>query len=427
MILQLRAIDLKFVDINAKEEDLLKTNRVFSKIDSMAINTYNPPPSVKDFNNYYPATECLSRNEMRVTIMGSRPFPPHRRQACTSIMVELGIGQRFFFDLGLGCLRNIIGMRVPIQCVNDIFLSHLHVDHYGDLPYLYTFAPHNGRYTPLRVTGPSGSSPEFGTKAMIAGMQAMTLWNIDSINIMPVGNGASIEVTEFDWSDDGGICYDKKGVQIKHWRRSHTKDGASAYRLDWDGPSFVWTGDGRPDELTIKYSNGVDLFVTEAMMDNQGLISTKWGVDNEIVDYILDTHHTPHYAAGFMMKQIKPRAGVITHCDESMTTVPELLNGIRTHWKGPLVFGKDLTVINITKDAMWIREGVASDAAENPNQDGDQVFRRKFNSVESNDIPPYPKRSREEMQEEKTRNNEIDPKKYYPAGFLRKLVTRWPK
>jgi hypothetical protein len=36
-------------------------------------------------------------------------------------MVELGNGNRFFFDFGSGCRRNIIAMAVPLSTVNDIF------------------------------------------------------------------------------------------------------------------------------------------------------------------------------------------------------------------------------------------------------------------------------------------------------------------
>jgi hypothetical protein len=49
-------------------------------------------------------------------------------------------------------------------------------------------------------------------------------------------DGYEVEVNEFDWKDENGICYEKNGVTIRHWRRSHAKDGASAYRLDSNGP-----------------------------------------------------------------------------------------------------------------------------------------------------------------------------------------------
>ena len=66
--------------------------------------------------------------------MGSNPWPPRSSQAGTCMMVELGSGKRLFFDFGPGCLRNIVANQVPVPEINDIFITHLHVDHFGDLP-----------------------------------------------------------------------------------------------------------------------------------------------------------------------------------------------------------------------------------------------------------------------------------------------------
>ena|SRR5271166_854418 len=66
-------------------------------------------------------------------------------------MVECGNGSSLFFDFGSGCQRNIVGMQVPIPEVNDIFITHLHVDHFAELPYLYGFAPE--RYAVETLTG----------------------------------------------------------------------------------------------------------------------------------------------------------------------------------------------------------------------------------------------------------------------------------
>ena len=54
---------------------------------------------------------------MRISFVGSCPYPPRRDQAGTCIMVELGNGDIFFFDFGPGCLRNIVGMQLPLQRV----------------------------------------------------------------------------------------------------------------------------------------------------------------------------------------------------------------------------------------------------------------------------------------------------------------------
>ena len=122
---------------------------------------YKPTPYVVSRNNYFPGVEKIGPDEMRISFVGSCPFP-RRSQAGACIMVELGNGDRFFFDFGPGCLRNIVAMQVPLQLVNDIFLSHLHVDHYHDLSYLLPFSAWTGRFKPLRVHGPHGGTRDQG-------------------------------------------------------------------------------------------------------------------------------------------------------------------------------------------------------------------------------------------------------------------------
>jgi ribonuclease Z len=275
---------------------------------------YRPTPSVRSRMNYFPGSEPIGKDEMRISFVGSCPFPPRRDQAGTCIMVELGNGDRFFFDFGPGCVKNILAMGVPVPAINDIFITHLHVDHYHDLSYLLPFSAWAGRWRmPLRVTGPSGRTPELGTKGMVAGMKQMLKWHLEAFDACPIGDGYEVEVNEFDWKDENGICYDKNGVTVRHWRRSHVKDGASAYRLDWNGLSFVWTGDGRPDELTAKYAKGVDVFVTEIQPDLARINMLKYGLPEFLFNYTVDIHHTLAYATGYLIKQVNPRCGMVTH------------------------------------------------------------------------------------------------------------------
>ena len=288
---------------------------------------YRPTPDLASNNLYYPGQEELNPDEMRISFIGSTPIPVTKSQAGTCIMVELGNGKRFFFDFGSGCMRNIIAMAVPLPTVNDIFFTHLHVDHYADLPYLYAFSPWVGRWKPLRVHGPSGRTPQDGIAHMIEGMKMMTHWHTDSFNAVPIGDGYEVEVNEFDHTDDNGICYDQDGVTIRHWRRSHTKDGASAYRLDWNGLSFVWTGDGRPDKLTLELAQGVDVFVTEVQPDTGNLQALKFGMPPIMLNNTIDQAHSVHYAVGYMFEKIQPRLAMVTHLSFDEELVPEIVAG----------------------------------------------------------------------------------------------------
>ena len=391
---------------------------------------YRPTPSVANANNYFPGMEELGDDEMRISFIGSSPVPPTRAQAGTAIMVELGNGKRFFFDLGPGCLRNIVALQVPLQMVNDIFITHLHVDHYGELPYIYAFSPWLGRWKPLRVTGPSGHTPKDGIKAMVEGMKAMTHWHTDSFNLFPMGDGYEVDVNEFDYQDDNGVCYDKDGVVIRHWRRAHGKDGASAYRLDWNGLSFVWTGDGRPDANTVKFAKGVDVFVTELQPDTMNIQSLKFGMPTIVGTTTIDVAHTVHYATGYMFKQVQPRLAMATHLSYDEEQVPEMVAGVRTHWDGLFQFGApDGVVVNVTKKAIWTRKAALPEStnfARPSKQEAMELFGLSLTKT-TVDFPNPKHASLTEIEGPVPRNVEIDPKDYYPPDVYRKPNPIWPK
>jgi hypothetical protein len=47
-------------------------------------------------------------------------------------------------------------------------------------------------------------------------------------------------------------------------------------------------GDGRPDELTAKYAEGVDVFVTEIQSDTAGIMQQKYGLPPWLYNYTID-------------------------------------------------------------------------------------------------------------------------------------------
>ena len=385
---------------------------------------FKPTPSVVSASNFFPLVEELGPDEMRISFMGTCPFPPKRNQAATCIMVELGNGDRFFFDFGPGCLRNIAAFQVPVQDVNDIFITHLHVDHYGELPYLYAFAPWAARWKPLRVHGPSGRKRDEGIAHVVEKMKEMTRWHTKAFGLGPVGEGYEVEVNEFDYTDDNGICFDKNGVTIRHWRRSHNMDGASAYRLDWNGLSFVWTGDGRPDKLTAEFAAGVDVFVTELQPDLGKLMEVKTGVPQQIYNATIDMVHTDHYATGYVINQVGPRMGMVTHMAYDHEVINEVIAGVRTHWKGLFCLGvPDGVVVNVTRDAIWSRQAVLPDSGNFKRPATEDELRQMFGG----EIPeamriPEPERTRDELLSPAVRAIEISPSEFVPADVFRPLI-----
>ena len=380
---------------------------------------YLPTPSVKNRNNYFPQSEPLGPDEMRIIFMGSNPWPPRLTQASTCMMVELGPTKRLFFDFGPGCLRNIIANQVPVPEINDIFITHLHIDHCGELPYLWQFAPFNGRWKPLRVIGPSGRTPAYGTKAMCEAVKKMGAWTA-AWAVGAMADGYEIEVSEFDFKDDGGVCYDKDGVKVTHWRRSHMVDGASAYRLDWNGLSFVWTGDGKPDQLTAKYAKGVDVFVTEMAVDMVNLWALKQGVPPAMGAFTIDNCHTTHYAVGYLANLVQPRLAMATHLSYDRELIGEMMSGVRMHYKGMFAFGIDGTVVNVTKDRVWIREAAWPETTNTARPSMEWLMQNNFGGA-----PPGEATVKNPVlanQEQSVRDQEIDPALFTPKDQMRQWL-----
>ncbi|MFV2063890.1 MAG: guanitoxin biosynthesis MBL fold metallo-hydrolase GntH [Chloroflexota bacterium] len=378
-----------------------------------------PTPGIKSAANWFPRTETLGPDELRIIFMGTAPFI-RPGQMNTSIFVQLGNGENFIFDLGEGSIANYIAAGFALNELDKVFITHLHVDHFGALPYLYMFGGWAGRWhDTLKVYGPSGRTPEYGTARMVEGMKMMLGWHRDAFSVFPVGKGHDVEVHEFDFRDNGGIIYDQDGVKVSHWQRSHAKDGASAYRLDWNGLSVVWTGDGRPSQLDEKYAAGADVYITEVQPELVAISSSVQGVPPFLGRYTVDTHHTPGYAVGYLASKVKPRLLMTTHMPFDPYINEETVAEIRHHWDGPYHFGApDGVVVNVTREKIWVREGVLPDY---PNSRSPQ-----FDFDDGALVVPEPTTSRQEIQEPFVREMEIPPEDYYPEDYHPELLTEWP-
>ena len=78
-----------------------------------------------------------------------------------------------------------------------------------------------------------------------------------------------------------------------------------------------------------------------------------------------------------------------------------------------------MIVVNMTKDKMWVRDGVLPEYSN--------IAPPKFDIEASGGllIPP-PKHSRSDIQQQEIRDAEIPPENYYPEGFAPEMLTEWP-
>ncbi|MGB3564826.1 MAG: guanitoxin biosynthesis MBL fold metallo-hydrolase GntH [Thermoanaerobaculia bacterium] len=320
-----------------------------------AADVYTPSGS----NSFMYPGEPVSEDEMRVTIFGSGYGYVRAGQADQSIYVELGNGDAFVFDLGEGSEANYMTMQVAYSRMTNLFVTHHHMDHLGSLPHLYTFGPSADRWTPLNIYGPSGDTPELGTKYMVDGLKRFTNWHVTSFNgiAIPESDGYEINVHEFDYRLNPGIAYEKNGVVIKSFPVAHSIDGGVGYRVEWNGLCAVIASDTRPSQFYIENSKNCDIVMHEVGPD-PGVFAETMGVTIDRANSMIASSHTLPVALGKIFALTKPRLAVGTHILSNANTTLPTIDGLRKYYDGPLVIAEDFMVFNITRDKITQRVGV---------------------------------------------------------------------
>ena len=355
----------------------------------------------------------LKEHEMRITFMGSGIPPVRRVQQMMSVFVEVGwdaanhrAQDQFVFDCGSGVCANYGAMEVGFGRMDKVFLTHLHGDHMSDLTHIYCFGCSSDRLSPLYVFGPSASgikNPrpphnlyDDGTKAFCSHLREALRWHSESFSFQPTsykagyptaaeiqrawglpvlptpvsddpfGDGYAMVPIELDWTKVGGVAYDNRqtGVRITHFPVIHCRDGSIGYKLEWRGLTMIFTGDTKPEKISIEQAinggRGVDVFIHEMVVPAEIWAmqarhipqppplgaSPLWDATVERATQIQDSSHTPPGAFGYLLSQIKPRRPrltVATHFPVADDTVACAFESVRKHVPDIGALGEQMT------------------------------------------------------------------------------------
>ena len=309
---------------------------------------------------YFPNSEDLGRNEMRVIACGTGMPTTRAAQAAACFLVELGNGDKFIFDIGSGSAERISSLQIPYDYLDKIFIGHLHADHFGSLAEMFIGGALMGRQKPLRVWGPNGRSPELGTAYAVQKMKEMYTWDLAGRVGLVDFRGYSIEVNEFDYKAENAIIYEDNGVTIRSFPAIHALDGPVSFSLEWKGLKFVFGSDTYPNKWFMEYAKDADLVVHECFVAVPDLVK-KMGFTPEQALVIGTQIHTAPEAFGKVMSMLKPKHAVAYHFFKDFDTTAAVNDRIRTTYDGPLSLAEDFMVWNITKDDIRVRMAVVEE------------------------------------------------------------------
>ena len=325
----------------------------------------SPVEARADREAYFPNTETLAPDEMRVVACGTGMPTTRAAQAAACFLVELGNGDKFLFDIGSGSAERISSLQIPYNYLDKVFIGHLHTDHFGALHDLFVGGALMGRNVPLRVWGPSGPAPELGTAYALDHMQKMLTWDLAGRAGNVDFRGYTMDVTEFDYKGVNQVVYEVNGVTIRSFPAIHAIDGSVSYSLEWNGLKFVFSSDTYPNNWFAKYALDADLLIHECFIAVPDLVA-KMGFTPDSALLVGTQVHTAPEAFGKVMSVVEPRMAVAYHFFKDFDTTGAVLDRIRKTYDGPLSLAEDFMVWNVTKDDIRVRMAVTEEHTWSP-------------------------------------------------------------
>jgi ribonuclease BN (tRNA processing enzyme) len=175
-----------------------------------------------------------------------------RYQACIHLRGPDGAAP-VLLDCGATSLSALRHFGLDPGEVAAVFVSHLHGDHFGGLPFLILDAQFTGRTDPLTVVGPPGIArrlPEL-MECMFPGSTSVARrFAVDVVELAPDGSSAAAA-----------------GVRAVGFAADHPSgpDGpALSLRLTIGGKVIGYTGDTAWTDTLVDVAAGADLLIAEA-------------------------------------------------------------------------------------------------------------------------------------------------------------------
>lgn len=322
----------------------------------------SPTGTAPDRYVYFPGTEELAKDEIRLISCGTGLPAARRDQAATCWLAELGNGDKFLFDVGTGSMTNVAALMIPYDFLDKVFLTHLHTDHWGDLATLWAGGWTAGRTQPLRVWGPSGDVEDMGTAYAVEHFLKAYNWDATTRNFVLSAEPGKISVQEFDYKAVNQVVYQENGVTIRSLPAIHAGDGPVSFILEYAGLKVVIGGDTFPNKWFIKHARDADIAIHETFLTPSDLVKF-YGQSAGQAILVGTMIHTSPPAFGKVMSAIKPRHAIGYHFFNENGTHDNILQGVRSTYSGPLTLATDNMVWNISKKAIVVRDIVSPDQA----------------------------------------------------------------
>lgn len=248
---------------------------------------------------------------------------------------------RILMDAGPGTFVRLGEAKLPLAKLDLILLTHLHVDHTGELPGIFKArVVSGGGPADLRVFGPTGHRGENGEGTFPATSRYIDLlFGPDGAYsyLRDFAEPLTIKATDIDASAKAPqipiVIVSEDGLTVSAIAGHHGDAPAVIYRVDYHGKSITFTGDidAHGIDNLRRIAKGTSLLVFNSVV-----------LDPPGSRPILYTLHTPPKTIGEVAAESETQHLLLSHLSPQMDQQRAAVEAsIREHYKGALAFAQD--------------------------------------------------------------------------------------
>jgi ribonuclease BN (tRNA processing enzyme) len=248
-------------------------------------------------------------------------------------------GRYLMFDAGRGAIRGVAAKKLPIAEIGPLFVSHLHVDHIGELANFLITGCMEGRRAPLKIYGPPG------TAGVVEALLGLVYDRDIAFRSEEGGFGsfAGADVTELR----GGQVIQGDGWTARCEEVEHGHGlGFSpafvdrwtcfAWRVEAEGKVFCFSGDAVMCDGLLQAAENADLHLQCCYLPSSALTTPRM---RGLGDYTLACSDT----AGKIADRAKADRLVLTHFRQTTAeTLAQIEADVRRDYKGSVELSNDL-------------------------------------------------------------------------------------
>jgi len=301
--------------------------------------------------------KILNDDKLHIFLLGSGGPMNNEKRVASSIAIIAG-GEFILVDIGPGTYRNIDLLRLPVTHLSEIFLTHFHSDHIGDLGEANMMSWVNGRTKPITVHGPEGVDKVVNGFIMAYDFDSRYRIAHHGKDFVPLE--ASVLLSKpITLKDDNerSLCFDKNGLKVFAFKVNHSPiEPAFGYRIEFKGNIIVITGDTIKTDNLVKHSEDADILFSEAISYEllNNLIENVRRVNlSRTVKLLTDiqSYHMDPITAAKLATEARVKKLVLVHVTPPLLnpkTESLYLDGISEYFDGEVILGEDRMRFNLS-------------------------------------------------------------------------------